>query len=36
MGPYSVVSITDDGTTYTNSGWGLNVVDGTVCILKML
>ena len=36
MEPYSAVSNTDDSTTYTNSGWGLNVVDGTVGILKML
>ena len=36
MGPYSAVTTTDDGSTYTNSGWGLNVVDVTVGILKML
>ena len=36
MGPYSAVSTTDDGSTYTNSGRELNVVDGTVGILKKL
>ena len=29
MGPYySTVFTTDDGSTYTYSGWGLNVVGG--------
>ena len=28
MGPYSAVFTTDDGSTYTYSGWGLNVVGG--------
>ena len=28
MGPYSVVFKTDDGLTYSYSGWGLNVVGG--------
>ena len=28
LGPYSVVYTTDDGSTYTYSGWGLNVVGG--------
>ena len=36
MGPYSAVSTTDDGSTYTNSGRGINVVVGTVDILKMI
>ena len=26
MGPYSAVFTTDDGSTYTYSGWGLNFV----------
>ena len=34
-GTHSAVSTTDDGSTYTNSGWGINVVDGTVGIFKM-
>ena len=28
MGPYSAVFTTDDGSTFTYSGWGLNVVGG--------
>ena len=28
LGPYSTVYTTDDGSTYTYSGWGLNVVGG--------
>ena len=28
LGPYSAVFTTDDGSTYTYSGWGLNVVGG--------
>ena len=28
MGLYSAVFTTDDGSTYSNSGWGLNVVGG--------
>jgi len=28
LGPYSAVYTTDDGSTYTYSGWGLNVVGG--------
>ena len=28
MGPYSTVFTTDDGSTYSYSGWGLNVVSG--------
>ena len=28
MGPYSAVFTTDDGSTYSYSGWGLNVVGG--------
>ena len=28
LGPYSAVFTTDDGSTYSYSGWGLNVVGG--------
>ena len=28
MGPYSAVFTADDGSTYSYSGWGLNVVGG--------
>jgi len=36
LGPYSAVFTTDDGSTYTYSGWGLMVRGVTGGILKMI